>query len=165
MTKASSTAKRLKQSTAGIHGLLRTVEDAAQRASQKSVSTLAGMGGGGLALAVAYALSIAIPAVSFAVATPIALLIGIPAGIFLGRGTRRIRLEAQLEEQKLRQQAFIDQMDLLKKGGAPIPVMEAFWSRLVQDTPPLYSPAQSAISLPAPPASTRGPGNSSARDD
>jgi hypothetical protein len=95
----------LKRVSAETTELFERLANISERATDRSSEVLVGVAGGATSLLLAYGVALAVPAVSFALAGPIAACIGLPLGILAWRGGRRFRIERETTETQLRIEA------------------------------------------------------------
>lgn len=97
-----------------------------RKLSLEGTATLVGTFGGFMAVSAAYALSILAPAVSLAVAGPLALGLGITGGLLAFRGTAAAKLDRELDDRRREANYLLERLSLLPKT-APKEVREGLY--------------------------------------
>lgn len=95
--------------------LLERVGATTRRLSLEGTATLIGTFGGLLGVSAAYGLSLAVPVVSFAVAGPVALGLGITGGLLAFRGTSSAKLDREMDSRKRAANYLLEQIKQLPK--------------------------------------------------
>ena len=138
-----------------------------ERATDRTSEVLVGVLGAATFLMLAFGVSIAIPAMSFALGGPIAACIGLPAGILGWRGRKRFYIERELQKNRLTADEILDRIKSLPRN-APKELIDALYHQYYaltaslpgnllpstsgQSPAPLAlpKPAEIPIALPAP---------------
>lgn len=118
-----------------------------RRFSLEGTATLVGSFGGFVGVSLAYALAIAAPPVSFTVAAPLALGLGLTGSLLIFRGTSSAKLDREMDNRRRAANYILEQIKQLPKS-APKDVRDGLYieyHRIVTNSEP---PAP--LALPAP---------------